>query len=422
MKDDLRAPGRHPATGAPVPPARRRSPLRRPEFRLYFIGNAISNIGTWLANVALAAFMLDLTHSSFWVGLTGAALFVPVLLFAVPAGAWADRTDRLRLLRASQFLAGSLATVLTIMVATDTVSRYAVVAIAAGLGLTIALGIPAMQSLIPSLVPPEEMHDAIGLNALTFNLARAIGPIIAAAILTTSGAVWAFGINAASYIAIVGALTIIRRPPFPRTADGAPGGVRDGIRYAWTHHPTRTMLLSIMAISLALDPIITLSPALVRSFGLESGSAGWIVSAWGAGAVAGITLGRSLIRRAVEHGLGWMGLVGMALGLVALGASHGMATGIPSAVLIGAGYIIATIAFTTAIQSAVPERLRGRVMALWTVCFLAPRAVSAVTAGAMADAFGPHWSTASFAIVALGAAWFVRRMIPPRAEPVPPQA
>lgn len=413
------------ASGAPagtVSPPPRGNPLRRREFRIYFVGNLVSNIGTWLANVTLAAFMLDLTHSSFWVGLTGAALFVPVLLFALPFGAWADRTDRLRLLRASQLLAAALGTTLTVLVATGAVNRYAVVAIAAGIGLTIAAGIPAMQSLLPSLVPDDEMTDAIGLNALTFNLARALGPVLAAALLTTIGAVWAFGINAGSYFALVAALTIIGKPPYPREAPGEPGGIRDGVRYAWTHRTTRMMLLSIAAISVALDPIITLSPALARSYGLESGSAGWIVSAWGGGAVLGITLGRGLIRRAVEHGLGWMGLVGMAVGLASLGASRSMAAGVPSGVLVGAGYIIATIAFTTAIQSEVPERLRGRVMALWTVCFLAPRSISAVTGGALSDAIGPHWATATFILPALGAAWFVRRTIPARTPPVVPPA
>lgn len=389
---------------------------------MYFAGNLTSNIGTWLANVALASFMLDLTHSSFWVGLTGAGLFVPVLLFALPFGALADRADRLRLLRASQLLAAALGALLTVLAATGTANRYAVVAIAAGLGLTIASGIPAMQSMLPSLVPDEEMTEAIGLNALTFNLARALGPILAAATLTTIGAAWAFGINAASYFALVAALTIIGRPPYPRESRGTPGGVREGLRYAWTHHTTRTMLLSITAISLALDPIITLSPALARSYGLESGASGWIVSAWGGGAVLGITLGRGLIRRTVEHGLGWVGLVGMAIGLAALGASRSIAAGVPSATLVGAGYIIATIAFTTTIQAAVPERLRGRVMALWTVCFLAPRAISAVTGGALSDAFGPHWATAGFLLPALGAAWSVRRMIPPAGAPLPPPA
>lgn len=401
---------------------RARGPLARREFRTYFAGNLISNSGTWLAHVALGVYMLELTGSSFWVGLTNAALFVPVLLFALPAGAVADRTDRLRLLARSQLVHGLLAGVLTLLVILDAAPRLAVVAIAAGFGLVTAVAIPAMQSLIPSLVPPEELPDAIGLNALTFNIARALGPVLAAVSLTTLGTGFAFGLNAASYFALVAALLLIGRPPFPRVAAGPPGPMREGLSYAWRHVRTRTMLLAIVAISVSLDPITTLSPALARSYGLATGGAGWIVSSWGAGAVLGITAARPLVRRMTSHGLGWIGLIGLAAGVAALGAAGSIWTAIPAGVLAGVGYITATMAFTTAIQSDVPEQLRGRVMALWTVAFLGPRVLSAVVDGALADAFGPHVAAASFAVPALAAAWFVRRTIPPLAEPVPPAA
>lgn len=398
-------------------------PLARREFRMYFVGNVSSNVGTWLANVALGVYMLDLTGSSFWVGLTNAALFVPVLLFAVPAGAWADRTDRLRLLAGAQILAGSLGGLLAVLVALDAANRYLVVLIAAGLGLSIAVGLPAMQSLLPSLVPPNEMADAIGLNALTFNLARAIGPVLAALTIATAGVGLAFAVNAASYAALIAALLLIGRPPFLREREGEAGRIREGIIYAWRHKRTRTMLLAVMAMAVSLDPITTLSPALADSFGLPSGGAGWIVSAWGAGAVLGITLGRSWIRYATKHGLGWVGLIGQAAGLAALGAAPTLAAAIPAGVLTGAGYITAAIVFTTTIQEDVPERLRGRVMALWSVSFLGPRVISAVIDGALADAYGPHLATALFAIPALAFAFLVRRMTPPRAvEPVAPAA
>ena len=398
-------------------------PLARREFRLYFVGNVSSNVGTWLANVALGVFMLDLTGSSFWVGLTNAALFVPVLLFAIPAGALADRTDRLKLLARMQILAGALATLLAVLVAVDAANRYLVVAIATGLGMSIAVGLPAMQSLIPSLVPPGEMADAIGLNALTFNLARAVGPVLAAVTIATAGVGLAFAINAASYAALIAALLLIGRPPFLRDREGEAGLIRDGIVYAWKHKRTRTMLLAVMAMAVSLDPVLTLSPALADSFGLPSGGAGWIVSAWGAGAVLGITAGRSWIRYATRHGLGWAGLIGEAAGLVALGASPNLTAAIPASVLVGAGYITAAIVFTTTIQEDVPERLRGRVMALWSVSFLGPRVIAAVVDGALADAFSPGLATALFGIPAFGFALLIRRMTPPRrAEPVAPAA
>lgn len=400
-----------------------RGPLARREFRLYFAGNVASNVGSWLSNVALSVYVLDLTRSSFWVGLTNSALFVPVLLFALPAGALADRTDRLRLLRVSQVAACAFAATLALLVAIDQANRYSLVVIAAGLGLTIAVAIPAMQSMIPSLVPHDELTDAIGLNALTFNIARALGPVLAAVTITAIGYTFAFTLNALSFVPLIIALVVIRRPPFLREMEGAGGSIREGLSYAWNHVRTRTMLLAVVAISVSLDPITTVSPALARSYGLSTGSAGWIVSAWGGGAVAGITLGRRWIRYASSHGLGWAGLLGQAAGLLALGAAPAIGSAIPAALLTGFGYITATISFVTTIQNDVPERLRGRVMSLWTASFLGPRVISAVIDGALADAFGPHLATAVFAAPAVAAAWFVRRTIPPRpVEPVTPAA
>lgn len=181
----------------------RSGPLARREFRLYFAGNLASNVGSWLANVALGVYVWDLTRSSFWVGLTNAALFVPVILFALPAGALADRTDRLRLLRVSQMAACGFAGLLALLVGIGAADRYSVVVIAAALGTTIAVAIPAMQSMIPSLVPHDELSDAIGLNALTFNIGRAVGPVLAAATITTIGVTFAFSLNALSFLPLV---------------------------------------------------------------------------------------------------------------------------------------------------------------------------------------------------------------------------
>ncbi len=398
-------------------------PLARREFRLYFAGNVASNVGNWLANVALSVYVHDLTNSSFWVGIVNSALFIPVILFALPAGALADRTNRVRLLRTSQVMAFGCAATLTVLVATGSATRYAVVAIAAGLGVTVAFGIPAMQSMIPSLVPNDELTEAIGLNALTFNLARALGPVLAAAIITTIGAAWAFGINALSFVPLIVALTVIRTPPFQREAEGPPGPISEGLRYAWTHVRTRTMLLAMVAVSISLDPITTLSPALAQSFGMSSGSAGWIVSAWGAGAVLGITAGRRFIAYVTKRGAGWMGLLLLGVGLVLLGASQAIGAAIPAALVVGVGYIVAAVSFVTTIQSDVPERLRGRVMSLWLLSFLGPRVIAAVIDGQLGDSFGPHVATAVFAAPAVAAAWLVRRVVPPKTtEPVAPAA
>lgn len=400
--------------------ARTSHPLRRREFRLYFIGNLTSNVGSWLANVAMAVMMWELTGSNAWVGLIGLGFFLPVLLLALPAGALADRLDRLKLLRVAQTVMFALSVLLTVLAITGDVNRYWLVGVAFGLGAGVALGIPAMQALVPQLVPADELGEAIQMNALTFNVARAIGPVIASATIATIGFAWAFGLNAATFVPLIGALVLIKRPPFQRVSDRPPGPVREGLAYAWRHLSTRWMLLSIVAIGMALDPIFTLSPALVSRLGHASETSGFVIACWGAGAVVTIITGRRAIAFVTEHGLGWVGLVGLFAGVAGLGASPWLPLSFASALIAGAGYITATMAFTTTIQSSVPESLRGRISALWTLAFLGPRGLGAVADGALADAVGAPATTVAFASIALVGALLLRHVQGTWEEPVPP--
>ena len=299
---------------------------------------------------------------------------------------------------------------------------YVVTLIAIGLGIGVALAIPTMQALIPLMVPHEELGDAIGLNALTFNLARVVGPALAAVALATIGATFAFGLNAASFFVLIACLMMIHRVPFPRVSEQPPGPISEGLTYAWRHLRTRWMLLSIVAIGIALDPIITLSPALSDRYGLKTGGAGWMVAAWGGGAALVIVFGRELIRKTTHRGLGWVGLFLLFLGVFGLGAAPGIGWAIPACLLAGVGYIIASMAFTTTIQQDVPEALRGRVSAIWTLAFLAPRAFAALAEGALADHIGPRITTSLFSVIALMAAVSLRRVQAPTGEPIPPPA
>jgi MFS family permease len=385
------------------------SPLRRREFRLYFIGSLASNSGTWLQNAALSVYLFQLTGSSFWVGLASAALFVPVLVLALPAGALADRTDRLQLMRRSQMAAGTLALVLAVLVALGVANKYIVVAIAAGTGIFGAVAIPAMQSLVPSLVPRQDLAQAIGLNSLTFNVARVVGPLLAAAALY-AGAAWAFGLNAASYLVLVAALGMIGTLPFPHPR-GEPGSIAEAVKFAWAHPRIRRLLFCVMAVAASLDPITTLSPALVSSYGLDSTRAPLIFSSWGAGAVLGVTVGGRLMKKLFARRLGWVGLPVLSAGLLCLAMAPSLPLALVAGLIAGWGYIAAVISFTTTIQTNVPDALRGKVGALWTMSFMGPRVLSGLVDGFLADQIGPHRATALFAIPAIAAMWAARRAL-----------
>ncbi|MCA1831881.1 MAG: MFS transporter [Actinomycetota bacterium] len=391
-------------------PRRTPSPLRHRAFRLYFTGSMISNSGTWLQNVALSVFMLNITHRSTWVGITGLALMLPVVFLTLPAGVLADRVDRLKLLLISQLVAAGFAAVLTVLAAAHTITRYTVVGLAMGLGASVAFAIPAMQALIPHLVPEDELEGAIAMNAITFNIGRVIGPILAALtplLFHDNWPVWAFGLNTASFLVLAVLLSRMGPPPYPRPG-GGPGPVSEAIDYAWHHVRTRWMLLGVIAIGFTLDPIFTLSPAIGRSFG-RSSYAGWIVSVWGAGAVFVITAGASVLRYLTKHGLGWVGLVVLAAGIAGFSAAQNLAEALGAVFVTGGGYIAAAMTFTTTIQTDVPERLRGRVMALWTLAFLGPRPIAGIIDGSLADVLSPHWAGVLFALPAIVMSVAVRR-------------
>ena len=386
------------------------SPLRHRAFRLYFIGNMISNSGTWLQNVALSVFMLEITHRSTWVGISSFALMLPVVFLTLPAGVLADRVDRLKLLLISQLVAAGFAGVLTALAAAHVVNRYTVVLMAMGIGGSLAFAIPAMQALIPHLVPEGELSEAIAMNAISFNIGRVLGPMLAAVtplIFHDDWPVWAFGLNTASFLVLAMLLSRIGPPPHPR-GGGSPGPMREAIEYAWGHVRTRSMLLGVVAIGFTLDPIFTLSPAIGESFG-RSSYAGWMVSAWGAGAVVGITVGAAALRYLTKHGLGSVGLVVLAAGIAGLAGAQNMPEALGAVFVAGMGYIAAAMTFTTTIQTDVPERLRGRVMALWTLAFLGPRPIAGIIDGSLADLLSPQWATLLFAVPAIVTAIVVRR-------------
>src|SRR3954464_5592074 len=184
-------------------------------FRLFFTGQLISNTGTWLQNVAQGVLVLRLTDSSLMVGVSNAALFVPVLLLALFGGRLADAFDRRRLLIGTQFLAMGATGVLAILAGSGNATVAAVLVVAVLVGVQYAVSIPAMGALLPALVDRSQLGQAIGMNSVTYNLARVIGPVIATVTIAAVGFGWAFALNSLSFVALIVALSMLRldRPP-----------------------------------------------------------------------------------------------------------------------------------------------------------------------------------------------------------------
>jgi MFS family permease len=366
---------------------------RSRNFRLFFTGQLISNSGTWLQNVAQGVLVLRLSHSNFMVGVTGASLFVPVLLLALAGGRLADLVDRRRLLVGTQVLALAATGTLALLVATGHASTSAVIVVAALIGVQYAISIPAMGALIPALIARDQLGQAIGLNSVTYNAGRVIGPIVSTGAIAGLGFAWAFGINSLSFVALIVALLLLRIERRPRAEPGGSGSVAEALSLAWRNRRLRVMLLGVAAVSIAADPVITLGPAFAhRIFGRSAADAGLVVAAFGVGSIAAAVLLARAFRASSDERLRILrpAMFVFASGLIAFAWIPSFWPAVAALAVGGAGYLASSTAWTTALQEEVAEAMRGRIMGLWTLAFLGTRPLAAIVDGAVADLASPR--------------------------------
>ena len=311
--------------------------------------------------------------------------FVPVLLLAPWTGSAADRFDRRRLLLVTQLVAVALTGTLAVLMWAGVAQVWTVMVFGLGLGVVTAFATPAAFSLIGGLVARDELGSAVALNSMTYNLARAVGPALAAISIAQLGIAASFAINSASYFALVVGLLVVH-PAARNPVAREDARLRDSLRLLRVRPALVASLLIVTAVGFASDPINTESPAFAHAFGKPVNYAGFIIGAFGAGAViaafllAGRVVG-SRRRMATTLGLFGFGLVGFCLVRefpVALGIL----------VVAGFGYLASNTSATSRLQLGVEEHQRGRMMALWSVAFLGLRPIASLIDGAVAQAFG----------------------------------
>ncbi len=384
--------------------------IRDRTFGVYFVGNLVSNCGTWLQNVAAAIVVYRLTESNTLVGAVSMLQFAASLLLAPWAGALSDRMDRRMLLVWGQVIsivgAAGLAGWTAAVGVEGLPGPWPIFASAALIGIGWAISVPTMQALVPALVNEADLDQAIALNSVTFNVARAVGPALGAIALVTLGAAATFGLNAATYGVLIVALLVIRPRPIPRSSRSGDGSVREGLRYVRGEPVLVLLLVGVAALGFGTDPINTLTPAMADELGGGDGLVGWLVSAFGAGAAV-TAFGVGPVRQRVElRTLGIGGLLVLAAGLFLFALSPLVAVALPALALAGIGFLLALMGLTTELQRRVPEALLGRVMALWTVAFLGSRPVAALADGAVGDVFGPRVGVVvAGCVTAAAAAW-----------------
>jgi MFS family permease len=398
-----------PRTRLPEPA---RSPLRvlrqRP-FGTYFLGSSLSSIGTWFQNIAAGLLVFELTGSTLLVAAVNFAQFIGAVLLAPWAGAAADRFDRRQLLIATQVVAACVGAGLAIVTLLDAVTPAIVVGAALLLGFALAFMVPALQALVPLLVTDRDLAAAVSLNSVSFNLARAVGPVLGALVVERAGYGVAFALNAASFALFVLALLLVRPRPQRRLTGPRPR-LREAAALVRSEPAWTAMLLATVVVSMSTDPINTLTPELALDV-FDGGqlAAGLLVGAFGAGATLTALTLTSWLQRQRHTLAGAMGVQGGGMLLVAVAPTLGVAY--LGMALSGAGFIAGITRSTARLQAEVPDGQRGRVMALWSLAFIGTRPIAAALDGAVAELAGARVAVAVLALPVLLAIPFVARLV-----------
>ena len=386
--------------------------LAERDFRLYFFGQVVSLVGTWVQQVAMAWITYRVTGSAFVLGLVAFSGQIPILLLAPVGGLLADRLNRRKLLAAIQVVAMTVAVFLGFLSYTESFSAWALVIASVVLGVSSAVEMPTRQAFILQTIH-DRSHatNAIALNSLAFNGARLVGPAVAGAVLALIGETACFVVSAVSYVAAIYTLLVMR----PRATDPhrRRGSLREALQYLERFPPVRWLLITVAAASFCVAPMMTFMPVYAKDvFHGGPDTLGMLMGTSGLGAVLS---GVYLANRTTVIGLdSRIGAGCLMIGVAALAFSYNalFLVALPVLVMSGASTILTITASNMVLQHLVPEHLRGRVMALFTMSFFGMLPLSALVAGGLAHVAGvqPVFVVAGFGAIAVGYAF--RRQLP----------
>jgi len=377
------------------------APFRHRAFARVWFGAFVSNIGTWMEMVAVGVLVTETTRQAGWAGLAAAAAFLPGAVFAPVGGALADRIHRRRLLLWTTTGQLAMATLLTVLAATGNTPPGLVVAVVFVAGCIHSMAIPAFQAILPDLVGEEDLVGAVALSSAQWNLGRIIGPALAGIAIALGGYAWAFGINAASFLAVMAAVVMLELPA-PATHGGETilRSIRDGLGFVRRDPGLRVVVGFMTVSSLFAAPFIALVPAMaINVFGGGAATTATLVTAQGIGAVVmALSLGQ-LARRfgpqRVLVGSLWL----LPAALVVYGLAPTFAASVVAIFVVGFVYLGALSSFLSIGQLRSPSAVRGRVMSILLVILAAVYPVASITQGAIADRVGLRTVTVGAAVV-----------------------
>jgi len=391
--------GAPPAAMAETTAEQRRMPamfrsLRYRDFALFWTGNFLSNIGTWMQNLALGWQILVMTNSPFLLGLNGFLGTVPSLVFSLPGGAIADRLKRRKLMLVTQTSMALLALALGLLTSFHVIRIGEILAISFLTGLASALNNPAYQALVPDLVEREDLVNAVGLNSAQFNMSRAIGPTLAGLALGKVGTAGCFYLNSVSFLALIIALLVINVPVRrAREASTVWGAMLDGLRFV-NQHRLMIILLSIPSfLSLLGLPFVVLMPVFARDL-LKVGASGlgYLMAGAGLGAVlSALTLAA---QRSAERKGGFIitSAAVFSLALILLAHAHSFWWAFFLLMVLGATMVGALALINTTLQIISPPELRGRIMSFYTLTVMGLAPLGSLWVGSVAEINGTRFA------------------------------
>lgn len=386
------------------------SALQHRNYRLFLSGQLVSLIGTWMQNAAQGWLVLLLATSEFgaskaslYVGLVSALGTLPIFLFCLLAGVLSDRQDRRRILIITQISLMLLAAGLALLTASGKVHLWQVAIFSMLSGLVMAFDMPTRQAFVKDMSSPKDLLNAIALNSTIFNLARIFGPAVAGRIIKDPhfGIPGALYINAASFLAVIIGLFMIRVPPVVRRASDGNVWQRlgEGFRYTARHKTIRLLMIIMAAVSIfGFSYAVLMSVIAVQVFRQDSSGYGVLMGAGGIGACIGaIFLAATAGRIRKGRMLFWSGML-MSTALIVFSFNHNFFRALLLLPFVGAGLVVTSASINSMIQEIVPDHLRGRVVSIWAFIFAGFSPLGALFAGTLA-----HYTTPMTAVLAGGA-------------------
>lgn len=394
------------------------APFRHRAFLLVWIGALVSNVGTWMETTALSYYVADTSKAS-WSGIVAAAGFLPTALLSPFAGAWADRFNRRTIMICTNAISAVIAGAIALLVARGDATPAVLAVFALAGGCTNAIGFPAFQATLPDLVPRQDLVAAIGLSSTQWNLGRIVGPSAAGVAIWIGGVPAALWCNAASFLAVIVAISLARIPPSPRTKRPILQAVRDGIQFAKGNQAVRAMMPLMLAVTFIAAPFIGfIAQMATKHFHTKQGGTSLLVTAQGVGAViAGASMGwltnRFGLRRTMVSATCLLApslvLYGLAPNIVLAAAALGVT---------GGAYMASLSSFSTVTQQSAPSELRGRAMAVNNFILGAAYPLGLFIQGPLADHSSLQAVTVGSGLVLAGVFLLGRVVSPRHTEPI----